>query len=727
MTHAKAGRWGGRRTLAAMAVSALLLLNAGTSKVALADTAPAPGTLATVSADGLPTWQINGVVWSQTVVGNTVYATGSFTKARPAGVAAGGAGEIDALNVFAYDITTGNRVAFSHSLNAQGLAVAASPDGSRVYIGGDFTSVDGMPRGHVAAFDTATGAVVASFAPSVSNQVRALAATNSTVFIGGGYGSVNGATRNSLSAVAATGSLLPWAPSVAGGNVDVWSMVLTPDQSRVVVGGSFTTLNGAAASGMGSLDATTGASQAWAANTTIKNGGTGSAITSLRTDGQQIYGSGYAYGSGNFEGTFAANPTTGAITVVNDCHGDTYDVLPVGPVLYSVSHAHDCSWIGSFPDTSPRVRWEHALAQTIAPATTNKGPDNYGWSYNGLPASTVLHWFPQLATGSYTGQYQAAWSLAGSGDYVAMGGEFPRVNGVAQQGLVRMAVSSLAEVPNKQGPTYTTQPDRPIPATTATSPSPGTVSVSFGTAWDYDNQKLTYDLFRDGASTGVTTAINSNFWTLPTKTMTDTAVPAGTHTYQVRIADPFGNTLWSPNSNSVTVTTGTNAAPTASFTATPNGLSVSVNGSASTDPDGTIQTYAWNFGDSTTATGQSASHTYAVSGTYNITLTVTDNAGASNSATKAVTVAGNAAPTASFTTTVNGLSVAVNGSASSDRDGTIASYAWTFGDGGAATGATAAHTYAASGTYNVTLTVTDNAGATGRATQSVKVRSKGPH
>jgi hypothetical protein len=163
-----------------MAVSALLLVSVGTSPVALADTAPAPGTAATVSADGLPTWQINGVVWSQAVVGNTVYATGSFTKARPAGVAAGGAGEIDALNVFAYDITTGNPVAFSHSLNAQGLAVAASPDGSRIYIGGDFTSVDGLPRGHVAAFDTATGALVASFAPNVSNEVRALAATNST-------------------------------------------------------------------------------------------------------------------------------------------------------------------------------------------------------------------------------------------------------------------------------------------------------------------------------------------------------------------------------------------------------------------------------------------------------------------------------------------------------------------------------------------------------------------
>ena len=71
---------------------------------ASADTPPATP-IDTVSADALPTWQINGVVWSQAVVGNTVYVTGSFTKARPPGVAVGGAGEVAALNIFAYDIT----------------------------------------------------------------------------------------------------------------------------------------------------------------------------------------------------------------------------------------------------------------------------------------------------------------------------------------------------------------------------------------------------------------------------------------------------------------------------------------------------------------------------------------------------------------------------------------------------------------------------------------------
>ena len=63
----------------------------------------------------------------------------------------------------------------------------------------------------------------------------------------------------------------------------------------------------------------------------------------------------------------------------------------------------------------------------------------------------------------------------------------------------------------------------------------------------------------------------------------------------------------------------------------------------------------------------------------------------------------------------------MNGAGSADSDGTIASYAWTFGDGGTATGATANHTYAAAGTYPVTLTVTDNGGLTGSSTQNVTV------
>src|SRR3712207_2073450 len=127
-----------RRIVAALTTAAVAWLGvavaAPAARAAAGDPPVPPPT--TVTADALPTWQINGVVWSQVLVGNTVYVTGSFTKARPPGVSVGGAGEVDAANIFAFDIRTGNRVPFNHSLNAQGLVIRANPSGSRIYVGG---------------------------------------------------------------------------------------------------------------------------------------------------------------------------------------------------------------------------------------------------------------------------------------------------------------------------------------------------------------------------------------------------------------------------------------------------------------------------------------------------------------------------------------------------------------------------------------------------------------
>ncbi len=135
------------------------------------------------------------------------------------------------------------------------------------------------------------------------------------------------------------------------------------------------------------------------------------------------------------------------------------------------------------------------------------------------------------------------------------------------------------------------------------------------------------------------------------------------------------------------VATAPNQDPVAAFSSSTTNLKVDVDGTASSDPDGTIASYAWNFGDGGTSGQVSPSHTYAAAGTYTISLTVTDNDGATNTVTHQVTVApANQSPTAAFTTSTTNLKVTVNGSGSSDPDGTIASYAWTYGDGGTGSG-----------------------------------------
>ena len=123
-------------------------------------------------------------------------------------------------------------------------------------------------------------------------------------------------------------------------------------------------------------------------------------------------------------------------------------------------------------------------------------------------------------------------------------------------------------------------------------------------------------------------------------------------------------------------------------------LSVNFDGTASNDPDGTIVSYAWDFGDGNTAAGATTSYTYTTPGTYTAILTVTDNAGDSSSDSQTITVnsPANQLPTAMFSATPTTgdapLNVSFNGSTSSDPDGTIVSYAWNFGDGNTSTGTT---------------------------------------
>ena len=168
-----------------------------------------------------------------------------------------------------------------------------------------------------------------------------------------------------------------------------------------------------------------------------------------------------------------------------------------------------------------------------------------------------------------------------------------------------------------------------------------------------------------------------------------------------------------------------NQAPVAAFTATTDDLTVQVDGTTSSDPDGTVAGYAWDFGGGAAATGPQASHTFATAGDHPVTLTVTDDDGATHATTQVVTVqAPNQEPTAAFTLTATDLTVAVDGASSTDPDGTIAGWTWDFGDGSApATGPSATHAYGAGGEYTVTLTVTDDRGGEASTSQDVTVQA----
>lgn len=194
----------------------------------------------------------------------------------------------------------------------------------------------------------------------------------------------------------------------------------------------------------------------------------------------------------------------------------------------------------------------------------------------------------------------------------------------------------------------------------------------------------------------------------------------GTFTVTLTVTDDGNATGEATESVSVTAP---NLGPTASFTPSCSGLTCNFT-DTSTDPDGTVVGWSWNFGDGNTSTAQNPSHTYAAGGSYTVTLAATDNDGASSAAAEqnvTVTAPVNTPPTAAFTVSCTDLSCSFDGSDSFDNDGTIVSYAWSFGDGGSSSQQSPTHVYAAADTYSVTLVVTDDGTATDSESRPVTV------
>ena len=529
----------GTAVIAALAVVAAMLLPAPPAR---ADVDPPEGDPPTVTADALPTVQINGIVWDQEIVGNVVYAAGSFSGARPAG-AAPGTNETPRSNLLAYSLETGQLItSFAPTINAQVRQLEASPDGTRLYVVGDFSTVNGVTRNRIAAFDLPSGAL-SSFNPNTNSSVTGVDATDTTIYFTGTFGRIAGQDRAGAAALTRSGALLPWAPDVERLGRAV---IISPDETKVVLGGDFPRLNGSnnPGYGLGMVDAQTGASLPFNANNVIRNAGNNAAILALKTDQDSIYGVGYTFGSGgNLEGSFRASWDTGELVWVNDCHGDLYDVHPVGETIYAAGHPHYCaSLVGGFPQSDP-WNFYRAVATTksverLVPPALNLGYFNFV----GQPQPKLLHWYPSFNTGTVSGAAQGPWTVNGNSEYLVFGGEFTRVNNTNQQGLVRFAVPSKA--PNAQGPLLWNTDWMP----TATQVAGGSLRISWPSNWDRDSEFLKYEVLRNNTVIKTFDALRSKKtdWAVPQFGYVDTSVSAGTsYSYRVRATDSRGNSIMS--------------------------------------------------------------------------------------------------------------------------------------------------------------------------------------
>ena len=495
----------------------------------------------TVAADALPTVQIDGVVWDQAVVGNTVYAVGQFSTARPAG-SAPGQNEVPRSNALAYDITTGELKDWAPRVGGAIHAVEPSADGSTIYLGGDFTSLGDEPAyriGAVGALDGARQSLPVSAGSAVSDLE--VSPDGSTLYMAGRFTQVNDLSRKRVAAVdLGTQRITDFAPQVD--DEAVRAITMARDGSALAIGGSFTSVNGQERAGLALLGAD-GALRQAEVNGIVTSGGPLSAVMNLAADGHGFYAVVYSR-NGSFEGMLRADWEGGKVELMADCHGDSYDVHPSGDVVYVSSHAHDCSMIGGFPE---QHRYWHAPAYSRDPVgEVGPSPDSHYQSYTGQPAAAQLHFYPVFTIGTFTAMNQATWTVEGNREYIVYGGEFVAVNNKPQQGLVRFARRDIA--PNQEGPVDKGGAYR----TSAASTEPGVVQISIPSNRDRDDQHLTYAVYRDPTGIDDLESLRSQtpvwtseqdlpYWQEPIFEVRDEGAEAGsTHDYVVAVWDSRG-------------------------------------------------------------------------------------------------------------------------------------------------------------------------------------------
>src|SRR4051812_29901853 len=462
---------------------------------------------ASLSATDSPVWQTNASVQGLTVAASKAWAGGRFTSVRPPGAALG-TSEVAQAYLAAFDQGTGALdSSFAPVLNDQVYAVAATADGSRIFVGGDFTTVNGVTRNRIAAFDTATGALVATWKPSVSYRVKTIAVSGNTVYFGGSFGLVNGQDRPRLAAVTAdTGTLLPFAPAVNG---DVYAVDATDDGSKVYAGGQFSQVNGTSQNTVTSLDPTTGAVLPFPGASAVPppNGSCTTRVKSIDASGDTVYFGNGGDGGGCFDGTWAVDIATNTLKWKNQCLGATEAVKVVNGWLYKGSHAHDCAnqGAGGFPQG---FDYRFLLSEKLSDGSL--GP-----------------WYPNTDADPNSVTNVGPLAFATNGNDLWAGGDFLHVNGVAQQGLTHFTNAAPGAAPAK--------PAKLLPY----SVQPGVVQIHFPTVVDNDDSTLTYRLLKGFSNTTIATwTAKSTPWDRPWLSYTDTSSAPGESTnYRVEVTD----------------------------------------------------------------------------------------------------------------------------------------------------------------------------------------------
>ncbi len=295
----------------------------------------------------------NGRVHAIVRVGDTVYLAGSFTSVRRKDGSTATRNRLAAISA-----TTGELKSWNPNANGTVLALAASRDGSRIFAGGDFTSVAGQTRNRLAKVSASSGSL-SSWKPSASSSVRALAIKGSRLYVGGTFSTINGVALSRLAALDTSSGAVKtdFQPRP---NAGVRALAVAPDGTRLYVAGSFTSIGGAARRNLAAVGPSSGSARSWAPNPDWF-------AYSVVVDGTRVY----AGGAGTGGRVAAWRPSSSSPLWEKSLDGDTNTLAVTANALYAGGHFHVAAGqprekLAAFDPTSGGVHPWNPGADSIA-------------------------------------------------------------------------------------------------------------------------------------------------------------------------------------------------------------------------------------------------------------------------------------------------------------------------------------------------------------------------
>jgi len=431
-------------------------------------------------------WMTDGRVQAIVETPDAVYIGGDFANL------VGPKGElIPHANLAALDPITGAPLPFTADARGSVWGLALSSDRSALYLGGQFTDINGVSRNRVGAVNTSTGAVT-EFDPNAGGRVRSLALIGSRVYLGGDFTSLGGAARSRLAAVdATTGALIPSWTATANGRVH--TVVASTDGGKVLVGGAFSSIAGSSQSNMAWLNPITGAPQTISSRPSEE-------VIDIAVTGTQVFAA--VGGDSNTVAGWNINTAARQWAVSGD--GDPQALAVQNGVLYVGGH---------FTSYDDRTATGHLVA--VNPA-------------NGA----LLSWV--AVPNSNLGVFE----LNSFQGHLSVGGDFTKINA-----LRRLHFARFTEFVDILAPRV---PGQPI----ATVTGARSATVEWQASTDNVATSIVYTVFRDGVATPVGTVTSASTGTV---SFTDTGLaPESTHTWQVSASDGSNVSALSAASDAVT-------------------------------------------------------------------------------------------------------------------------------------------------------------------------------